>query len=42
MKLASALADFSSMQHAPIIHALIWVAPMHLDLQKKVQLLQSG
>ena len=42
MKQDSALADFSLMQHAPTIHALIWVAPMHRVLQKKVQLLQSG
>jgi hypothetical protein len=42
MKLASALADSSSIQHAPTIHALTWVAPMHLDLQKKVQQPQSG
>jgi hypothetical protein len=30
------------MQHAPIIHARIWVELMHHDLRKKAQQLQFG
>jgi hypothetical protein len=42
MKLDLALADFSSMQHVPTIHAPIWVALMRHVQQKKVQRLLSG
>jgi hypothetical protein len=42
MKLVSALADSSLMQHVPTIHVPIWVGLMHRVLLKKVQLLQSG
>jgi hypothetical protein len=42
MKLDLALADFSSMQHVPTIHAPIWVALMRHVLPKKVQQLLSG
>jgi hypothetical protein len=42
MKQDLALAVSSLMQSAQIIHGQIWVAPMHHDLLKRVQQLQSG
>jgi hypothetical protein len=42
MKLDSALADSSLMQHVLTIHAPIWVALTRRVLQKKAPQLQSG